>query len=197
MLLNLWFTSLILFIITLNLIADNQKAASVDVKATLLITMTWSDQSSNDVDLWLLTPTLDKIGYRNTGNSYANLERDDVGMENDFTTVNGEYKQIYLNQEVIKIRQSQPGKYVINVNYFKTKENPITHIIDKGPIPVKIQLTQVEPTYKVVYTTEVVVNVEQEEVTAFSFDINDDKTVSNIETEQIPFIFKDFNQDGE
>ena len=61
-----------LFILAIIMI-NPPAAKKVDEKAELLITMTWPDDNADDVDLWVLLPNNEKVGYAKKEASYATL----------------------------------------------------------------------------------------------------------------------------
>lgn len=177
-----------IFIISTMLLGDPKAGKKIDENSQIMITMTWDDQSADDMDLWLMDPQKDKIGYNHRENSFVSLDRDDRGVENDFIIVDGQKKEIRHNEEIVRIRKRQPGHYVVNVMFYSRHEDPETKTSSVGPQQVTVVLTQVNPTYKVLFKR--VVEIEQPGIqkTIVSFDIDTDSEIGDFTTEEIPFL---------
>lgn len=195
LLFNILITFAALFFLTLILVNKPTQDKKIDAKAEIMIVMTWPDDSADDVDLWVLTPELNKIGFNNKSNTYVTLDHDDLGMTNDYTIdEHGKKHIILLNREVTSIRAWRNGHYVVNVHLYRRYQNPLkNNLIDNNPIPVTVELIQVNPTVKTVYRGTVLLAVEREEKTVFTFDIQNN-TIFNITQEQFPFVYKTFGE---
>jgi uncharacterized protein YfaP (DUF2135 family) len=186
-----------IFMLSIVQIATKVKIKDNDIQedAQYLVVMNWPDKAASDVDLWVLTPTNEKVGFQNHGKNNVNLERDDLGLHNDiiYSTKKGEPDTItYLNREVTRIRTKQDGKYVVNVQFYERKENPFTHEGDPEQMPVTIELQEIHPKYSVTYRTTVIITKEGEEKTAFSFYLKDGQA-TDFSEENVPFILKDLS----
>lgn len=189
-----------LFILTVMIINDpTHKTKTVDERAKIMIVMTWDDQSADDMDLWLLTPEPDKIGYGHRDSKLANLARDDLGKVNDtFNDKYGKIHYIHLNKEVITIRDKMEGHYVVDVMFFQRQRDPENDgKMSVGPQEVTVQLIQIDPSYEELATKTVVLNNEREDRTALSFDIVG-QNITNVDTvTQTPFILSNMPQSEE
>lgn len=169
-----------------------EEAKGPDRKAEMLIQMTWPDTNLDDIDLWLLLPTRQVVSFRVREADNASLDRDDLGTVNDtYTDINGKQIVVRANHETIALRSLSPGQYVVNVQVFSAR--PAVHSglenVPMLPYPVKVMLTQLNPTMKLLATNSVTVERVGQQMTALSFVVNDDGTVGRIDTEeQIPFI---------
>jgi len=149
------------------------------------IILTWPDESASDLDLLLLSPDNSIISYKNRDLPYASLERDDRGIYNDMMDL-GEYgrKPILLNREVIRLKGTFDGKYVVNVLLYSKSDN---HYLDKPElesIPVRVELQQINPKFNSIIIKDITINVNKEEKTAFSFYRNGDK-IDDVSYDQI------------
>ncbi len=175
MLFNIALSVTMLFYLSFMLINPPTQKKDIEAKAEIIIVMTWPDTSAHDVDLWMLTPDLARIGFPSKETEYANLERDDLGISNDVVTQeDGTTKAIRINREVITLRAKPDGRYVVNVHLFRRHVDRTLQdaALDEEPIPVKIEMIQINPTYKTIIIREVVLEQEKDEKTAFSFTIN-------------------------
>lgn len=180
------------------IITVKEETKKVETKAEILITMTWDDKSANDIDMWVLSPERMKIGYGNKQNSYMGLERDDLGLSNDMIAtdpgaVSGEQQLIYKNIETVAIRTLRPGRYIVNVNWYSAKPNPVTGETKVINEEIEVQLIRVNPSYNVSAVSKIVLPAQRAEKTAFSFDITEDGKIENISYEDQPFIYANIN----
>lgn len=187
LLLNVCMIFAALFMIAIVLMNDpaQKDQKKVDEKAKILITMTWDDQSADDMDLWLLTPEPASIGFRNPNGNIADLTRDDLGVENDvYQDAAGVNHITRLNKEVIAIRTAMDGHYTVNGYFYSRHEDPESRLTSEGPENVVIQVIQIDPAYKelVTQTVSLDTTVDGRERTAVSFDI-DNGAVVGIDTE--------------
>lgn len=194
MLFNLVLGFCLLFFIAFLMMNPISQEKKIESKAEILIVMTWPDKSPHDIDLWTLSPELKPIGFPRRESEYIHLERDDLGLTNDtVTTPDGKQQFIYLNQEVITIRSKQPGRYVVNIQWYSAKpilaEDGSQQPLDLSPVPVKVQLIQVNPTYRVVSVRDLVLDQVKEEKTAFAFDITDGQ-ITDIRYDDVPFVME-------
>ncbi len=60
-----------------------QDGRSIEAKAELMLEMTWPDGSLDDVDLWVLLPDGQKVGFNRKDPGVATLDRDDRGAYGD------------------------------------------------------------------------------------------------------------------
>jgi len=182
------FSLFLLSFILLNVKKHN--TGKVDTDAQLEIVMTWKpDGVANDIDLWCEPPTGVPIGWTLMQNSYMNLNRDDLGDTNDYAIINGKRVEIPGHREVVSIRKKVPGHYVVNAQFYADHTDRSTGKQLSGNVPVTINLTQVNPEYKVIVSQSFVLYRQGDEYTAFAFDIESDGTVDHVNTtEQVPFV---------
>jgi hypothetical protein len=188
MLFNVLLAVFSIFILSVILINDPTQNKKIDLKAELMITMTWPDNSAHDIDLWLLLPDGSKVGFPSKQSSYVGLERDDLGITSDGVWVDGNFIVLPLNQENITFRAKVPGRYVVNVYFYARKFSLGTTSIKDDDIPVKIIGTVLNPSASIFASTELVLTFPTEERTAFSFDITKDGTVTNVQTIEVFFV---------
>ncbi len=177
-----------IFIISTLLLGDPKAGKKIDETSQLMITLTWGDNSADDMDLWVLDPSKDQIGYSHRQNSFVSLDHDDLGNGENYIIVNGVRQEIYHNEEITRIQKMEPGHYVVNVMFYARKEDPQTHIKSFGPQPVTVTLLEVNPAYSVLFKRTFMMNNEFQQETAFSFDITADGQVDDFTTEEVPFL---------
>lgn len=177
---DLLFNSLLaftfLFLVTILFLNPPAKTGIIDPKAEMIITVKWEDGRRDDIDVWVEDPSGAKVWFKNPEVGLMHLDRDDRGMTNDMILVNGKEIINPLNQEVVTIRGTAPGEYVVNLYYYQTEDN--------RPVPVEVRVVKVNPALQVVYYGTVVLEQKDSELTAVRFTVTPNGSVSNINTIQ-------------
>lgn len=165
-----------LFLAAMMFINPKAKSGIIDPKAEYIITIRWEDNSSEDIDLWVEDPYGSIIWFRNREVGLTHLDRDDRGMLNDVIVIN-ETEEIVnpLNQEVVTIRGTVPGEYVVNVHYYQSQDKN-----NSVPVNVYVRLDKVNPKLKVLYYDSIRLEHVGVEKTAFRFKIKSDGEVASI-----------------
>jgi hypothetical protein len=157
-----------------SLINPTAKTGIVDLKAELLITMTWPDNNPNDMDLYVEDSAGNIVWYHSKEAGLMHLDRDDRGNYRDTITVNGKQIQNPLNQETVTIRGIVPGEYVVNVNEF------VASTPDKVPVSVKVE--KLNPVATVIYYGTIEFDHKGQEETFVRFTLDADGQVSDVNT---------------
>ena len=157
-----------------SLINPTAKTGIVDLKAELLITMTWPDNDPNDMDLYAEDSAGNIVWYHSKEAGLMHLDRDDRGNYRDTITVNGKQIQNPLNQETVAIRGIVPGEYVVNVNEF------VASTPDKVPVSVKVE--KLNPVATVIYYGTIEFDHKGQEETYVRFTLDADGQVSDVNT---------------
>lgn len=147
MLFNILVGFVFLFIIAFILINPKEKKEDIKSKAEFIITLEWPDTDKHDVDLWVMDPTGEQIGFRNKQGSLSHLDRDDLGDANDKVKINGKIVDIKGNKEMVSVRGLIPGDYYVSVHLYRRND-------DSGTIksfPVRVEVIKLNP-FKMVYT---------------------------------------------
>jgi len=161
-----------LFLVAIMFMNPEAKSGIIDPKAEYIITVTWKDNSPDDIDTWVEDPDGNIIWFRNPQAGLLHLDRDDRGMVNDFITVNGEQIVNPLNQEVVTIRGVVKGEYVVNVHYYATETS--------RPVDVTVRLDKVNPKLEVIYYDTVTLNSKGDERTVLRFKIGREGKIMDI-----------------
>ncbi|HWZ71724.1 MAG: hypothetical protein WAL15_00860 [Xanthobacteraceae bacterium] len=157
-----------------SLINPTAKTGIVDLKAELLITVTWPDNDPNDMDLYVEDSAGNIVWYHSKEAGLMHLDRDDRGNYRDTITVNGKQIQNPLNQETVTIRGIVPGEYVVNVNEF------VASTPDKVPVSVKVE--KLNPVATVIYYGTIEFDHKGQEETFVRFTLDADGQVSDVNT---------------
>ena len=156
-----------LFVIAFLLINPIAKKGVIDPPIKFMIEMSWDDESSNDIDLYVMGPDKVMVFYANKQNGYITLKRDDLGLVNDKYTVNGHTVSVKRNYEIITLTDLPDGDYVINIHHFSSRG---------GPEEVNVKVTNIEH-YGVIFDGKNTVSSKQEK-TVIVFQVVDGKIVN-------------------
>lgn len=162
---DLLFNSLLgislLFFIAIIFINPSKKEGDVEVKAYFVITVTWKDFSPDDIDVWVEDPRGKKLWYRQREVGLLHLDRDDRGMDDDKIRVDNEMVENPLNQEIVTIRGVYPGRYTVNLHYYKSKTDE--------PVDASVRIFKLRPDYKVILDDVVTLEGKGVEKTVVNF----------------------------
>lgn len=161
-----------LFLVAIMFMNPEAKTGIIDPKAEYIVTVSWEDNSPDDIDTWVEDPDGAVIWFRNPEAGLLHLDRDDRGMVNDTIIVNGEELSNPLNQEVVTLRGVVTGEYIVNVHYYATETGK--------PANVNVRLVKVNPVLEVIYYGTVHLDQKGDEKTAFRFKIGRDGEILNI-----------------
>ena len=168
-----------------------QTAKAVEPKAEFVLEMTWPDGSLDDIDLWLMLPDGQKVGFNRKDIGLATLDRDDRGGYGDAYLAGSERRLIRTNREVIAVRGIAPGRYIVNAHYYAKFTEDVIGFADEWKLPslpVKVKLTQLNPRIVEVGANEVTLSTVGEQATVFAFDV-DDKGAPRLHTDaDLPFV---------
>ncbi|MGQ7847701.1 hypothetical protein ACUNV4_24625 [Granulosicoccus sp. 3-233] len=163
LLFNILLGFILLFFLAILFINPDEQTGKIDIDAQYVITVSWPDNSPDDVDTWIEDPDGNTVWFRNRSSNLVHLDRDDRGLLNDTLLINGQEVQNPLNQEVAAIRGVLPGEYVVNVHYYQSET--------ATPVPVWVKVAKVNPVYTVAYYGVTTLESEGDEQTAVRFTI--------------------------
>ena len=167
----------LLFMIAITAInPPTRKEGDIPAKAELIVTTTWADGLSDDVDTWVEAPDGEVVWYRNPDGGLMHLDRDDRGTENDTLLVDGKPVINPLNQEVVTVRGLLPGDYIVNLHRYHADGNDV--------LPVQVNVVKVNPRLEVLFYDTVELPEAGSERTAVRFSLGRDGSVSGINTLQ-------------
>lgn len=143
LLFNILLGFILLFFISIIFLNPEDEAGKVDIEAEYVITVTWEDNSADDIDTWVEDPEGQVAFYKKRETNIIHLDRDDRGMLNDKMVIEGREVENPLNQEVLALRGTMPGEYIVNLHYYETESFE--------PVPVSVKIARVNPVYEVAY----------------------------------------------
>ncbi len=161
-----------LFLVAIMFMNPEAKSGLIDPKAEYILTITWEDNSPDDIDTWVEDPDGQVIWFRSPEAGLLHLDRDDRGLINDTITINGEVVKNPLNHEVVTIRGVVKGEYVVNLHYYASET--------LKAVDVNIRLVKVNPAFKIIYYGTVNLEKVGDEKTALRFKIGGDGKIYNI-----------------
>ena len=174
-----------MFMIAFLLINPVEKDADIEAKAEFMIIMEWDDQSAYDIDLWMMDPVGNIVGFPNMHAGLLHLDKDDLGQSNDSVILaDGTKKIIYLNREVMTIRGIVPGEYIVNNHLYSMKGQAA-----KGAMEVTTRILKLNP-YGEVHTGIIILPVPGAEETVIRFTIGRDGFVKSKNRRQKRFAGK-------
>ncbi len=176
LLFNVLLGFILLFFIAILFLNPATDTGKIDIEAEYVITVTWPDNSPDDIDTWIQDPQGNVTWFRSRSTGMVHLDRDDRGMLNDTQTIDGLEVSNPLNQEVVSIRGKLPGEYVVNVHYYDSETDL--------PVPVSVKVARVNPVYTVAYYGTSTLAAKGDEQTAVRFTIAGDGSVG--EVSQLP-----------
>lgn len=162
-----------LFLVAIMFMNPEAKSGIIDPKAEYIITISWEDNSPDDIDVWLEDPEGRLVYFRNTEAGLIHLDRDDRGALNDTININGQDVANPLNQEIVTIRGVVTGEYIVNLHYYASQTN--------SPVDVSVRLVKVNPSLEVIYYGNVLMEKQGSEETAVRFNIDRDGDIADID----------------
>lgn len=162
------FTSL--FVIAFLLINPISKTGVIDPPVKFMVELSWADDSTTDMDLYVKGPDNNTVYYANKVNGYISLKRDDLGSRSDVFVINGEPTTIHRNYEVSTMTALPDGDYIINVHWFGGVKG------QAGPEKVSLRVTSIQP-FGIVYENDIFVTY-RTETTALVFSVREGKVVN-------------------
>ena len=179
LLFNLILGFVMLFLISFLLINNPAKTSEIEYKAEIMIVMSWQDDHEGDIDLWVETPN-GKVSYINPVAGHAHLDKDDLGVRNDYYTLpNGEVEKIYLNREIITLRALQPGDYVVNAHYYSSPSISSEQYGTRIPAEVKIEVLRLNP-FQIIFSDGKTLDAKGQEETFVRFTLDAEGTATKI-----------------
>jgi hypothetical protein len=151
----------VLMLSVVNPPANSAETVGEKSPGNVIVEAQWADTLDADVDLWVLAPGDRPVGYSNKSGTIFNLLRDDLGKVQDITD---------YNYEVAYSRGMPAGEYIVNVHMYRG-------VGVAYPVDVKLVATaKADPQQDAqeLATTTVQLRHENDQVTAFRFNLDDD-----------------------
>ncbi len=146
------------------------ESGKVDPKAEMMITVTWPDANTDDVDTYVADPASNIVWYTRREAGLIHLDRDDRGMFRDVIELNGKTIENPLNQEIISFRGLSDGAYTVNI---------VHYIANGGNLPVQVKVEKLNPKVTLVFDDTITLTGTGDERTAVRFTL-DGQEVKNV-----------------
>lgn len=188
---------LVLFMITLALVAPIKKDEGIKKNADFVITLEWPTEIDCDMDFWVRDSQNNVIWYNRKEGGAMYLERDDRGKRGSVMS-GGDGTQVLDpdNKEYITLRGTSPGEYIINVvAYSCIQDGTIVGKKLGEPInvPFVVELVRINPIFVALKRVELVATKVGQELTAIRFIINDKKEIVRFIYDYVPLRTEDKN----
>lgn len=179
-----------LFIIAFLMINPITKKGDIIYNAEFVITMSWPEESRDDIDLYVMDPEKNIVYFRQKDKGLINLDRDDLGKSNDIViTQNGTFEN-KLNEEHVTIRGIVPGEYIVNTHWFskaKLGDDVGEKYVPSEKVEVTVKVEKLNP-YRLVYTGREILSKPGEEKTFLRFYVDNNGNVVKISKLNQPMV---------
>lgn len=187
------FNILLVFVIIMSLSKVKRDSGDPSLAPNVMyqLVMDWDGKSKTDLDLWSKDPAGKIVGFNNREggeNSLFSLAHDDLGAKNDSvsilnmlpnlsggsTTPTKPSVVIEVNQEIISLRGTKEGEYVVNGHCYNRHG-------ETAPLPLKAtcKLVKIKP-FKEIRTVEREFKKDGDEVTFFRFKVDVDGNIYDV-----------------
>ncbi len=161
-----------LFLVAFMLVNPVNKTGVVDPKAEFIISATWPEDRPDDVDIWVEDPHGEIVSYLQRDAGWMHLDRDDRGEINDTVEIDGRKVVYPINQEIVTLRGTITGEYVVNVYYYQS--------ITGESVPVTVKVERVNPEFKLVFVDQVVLERQDTEKTVVRFTVTASRDIKDV-----------------
>ena len=166
-----------LFLIAFILINPVAKKGDIVVPAEIIITLTWPDESADDIDLWVRSPDGELVGFSRKTSNLMNLDRDDLGEANDKIDINGQETILRLNREVATVRGKMQGEYHISVHWYrKASGDKVKHY---DSLPVTVEVAKINP-FVIIYKQTLQFSEEGQVHNYYKFNVDQNNNILNV-----------------
>jgi len=142
---------------------EQSSNGDIDALSDYMIIVTWGEGSRDDIDLFVQAPDGTAVWYQNKEGSLLYLDRDDMGNSVTTMVVDGEVKGTNIHREVVYLKDTIAGDYVINLFMYSKRNKESTN--------VKIEIIQLHP-YTIVEEKNVILSVDGQEETVVVLTMN-------------------------
>lgn len=157
-------------------IQKNQNDANIKTRAEIVVTLTWDNDSPDDVDLWIRDPEGHIMYFARKEVGLMHLDRDDLGQGqgNSIITSDGRTINVPYRQEIGAIRGNLPGEWVVNIHMYNKRSS--------NPTNVTVRIEKLNPQVQLVLLSPFVMTRHGEEITAARITMTADGTIVAVTT---------------
>ena len=161
-----------LFFIAVMFMNPIARLGNVSLKAEYIITVSWADDLTDDIDVWVADPRGGILSYLSKNVGWLHLDRDDQGSVSDVVVIDGKEVVYPINQEIVTIRGILAGEYIVNLYSYK--------ITSGEPVDVTVKIEKVNPSLRLVYFDQVQLHKQDEEKTVLRFTLMGDGEFTSV-----------------
>jgi len=162
----------LLFFVTLVYFNPEARKGKVNLKAEYIISVTWPESRTDDIDLWVRDPLGKVVSYIEKDAGWLHLDRDDQGSVNDTVVIEGKEVIFPINQELVTLRGLIDGEYTVNLYYYEKR--------DLDPVEILVKIERINPSVETVFVKKVTMSRVDEEITVVRFTPTRDGTIINV-----------------
>jgi hypothetical protein len=161
-----------LFLVSVMFMNPEARKGRVNLKAEYIISVTWPDHLTDDIDLWVQDPIGETVSYLRKDAGWLHLDRDDRGEVNDTIVIDGQEVVYPINQEVVTIRGIIPGEYTVNLYYYTAAASQ--------PVEALVKVEKVNPTLKTEFVRKIAMLKQDDETTVVRFNLDGGGKITGI-----------------
>ena len=162
----------LLFFVTLVYFNPEARKGKVNLKAEYIISVTWPENRTDDIDLWVRDPLGKVVSYIEKDAGWLHLDRDDQGSVNDTVVIEGKEVIFPINQELVTLRGLIDGEYTVNLYYYERR--------DLDPVEILVKIERINPSVETVFVKKVTMSRVDEEITVVRFTPTRDGRIINV-----------------
>ncbi len=162
----------LLFFVTLVYFNPEARQGKVNLKAEYIISVTWPEDRTDDIDLWVRDPLGKVVSYIEKDAGWLHLDRDDQGSVNDTVVIEGKEVIFPINQELVTLRGLIDGEYTVNLYYYEKR--------DLDPVEILVKIERINPSVETVFVKKVTMSRVDEEITVVRFTPTRDGRIINV-----------------
>lgn len=164
-----------LAVIMISTVEEPKKAAveSIPPKAEFLVTLSWDDDSQDDIDLYVRGPDGKVVYFSNRQTALLFLDADNLGKGNTLGMPDGTVVTVPTRREVVTIRAVVPGTYDVNTHFYRKYSMPgyVNHL--------QVVIVKLNPFSEITRATAVF-DTQGQEQTLANFTVAPDGSVSSV-----------------
>lgn len=160
-----------LFVLSFAMMNVAKQTKNIEAKAEFIITVTWPKEFDDDVDTYVEDPDGHLVCFRRREDGLMHLDRDDLGKRNDIVQTPFGPIEYAENREIVTLRGTTMGEYVVNLHMYKKHEVP--------PVEVTVQVDKVNP-FSTICVKKITLTNLGDEVTAVRFTVDRKGLITSI-----------------
>ena len=174
---------LLLCILSVTIVAAHPKSeheSGVKEKAEYLASIEWDVNVDADVDIHAMAPLRKPVFYASRDVGCATLDRDNRGfLDSVITLADGSQTKVESDKETIAIRCKEFGHYDFAANLYAYRIDNVSQIASNSlGLKIHCEIVALNPTMKVLFSKDIVLNSVGQTVNFASFDMDRDGAIT-------------------